>query len=62
MPAPPKKGETEREFISRCVSYIVSKEGKSKEQAAAICYSMWRERHGGKEPAKSAGYKTAKGV
>lgn len=36
----PSKGERETEFIPRCISYVVN-EGKSNEQAVAICYSMW---------------------
>ena len=62
MPAPPRKGEKEKAFISRCVSYLVKKEGKSQDQAVAQCYSMWRKEHGGKKPSKSTGYKTAEGI
>lgn len=36
----PKKGEHEEEFIPRCVKYVID-EGKSQEQAVAICYSLW---------------------
>jgi len=60
MPSPPSEGEKESEFISRCVSYLVKKEGKPKEQAVAQCYSMWRKKH--PSPSKSTGYKTAKGA
>ena len=38
----PSKGEHETEFIPRCVKYVVD-EGKSTEQAVAICYSIWEE-------------------
>jgi len=63
MPTP-KKGETEKEFISRCIPYVL-KEGTAKDQkqAIAICYSMWRKRHGGAPPTnkEEAGrYKTAR--
>jgi len=44
MPTPPKKGESKDKFISRCISYIVKKEGKPQKQAIAICNSMWRRR------------------
>lgn len=36
----PTKGERETEFMPRCISYVVN-EGKSNEQAVAICSSMW---------------------
>lgn len=34
-----KKGEPKSEFMKRCVPVVMS-EGKSNEQAVAICYSM----------------------
>ena len=43
MPIPkPSKGQTEKDYISECVSFLVG-EGKDKEQAAAICYDNWNE-------------------
>jgi len=44
----PAKGESQKDFVSRCIPYVM-KEGAAKDnkQAAAICYSMW-ERKGGK--------------
>ena len=38
----PAKGERETEFMPRCISYVVN-EGKSTEQAVAICSSMWQQ-------------------
>lgn len=40
MPSPPKHGETKREFIDRCIPYLI-REGKTKEQASGQCYRMW---------------------
>jgi hypothetical protein len=40
----PSKGERENEFIPRCISTLID-EGKDQEQAAAICYSVWKEEH-----------------
>ena len=40
----PGPTESQDEFISRCIEYIVG-EGKDNEQAAAICYSMWENRN-----------------
>jgi hypothetical protein len=37
----PSKGESEEEYIPRCIAYNVN-EGKDPDQAAAICYSMWQ--------------------
>lgn len=36
----PGTGESEDEFIPRCIAYNV-KEGKDQDQAAAICYDIW---------------------
>lgn len=43
MPTP-RKGESQKEFVSRCIP-IVTKEGtaESQDQAIAICYSMYRQ-------------------
>jgi len=38
----PVKGERQTEFMPRCISYVVN-EGKSNEQAVAICSSMWEQ-------------------
>jgi hypothetical protein len=38
----PAKGERETEFMPRCISYVVN-EGKSSEQAVAICSSMCQQ-------------------
>ena len=43
----PSAGETEDEFISRCIPVLIS-EGKDQDQSAAICYSYWREGFEGK--------------
>ncbi len=42
MPVNIKKGETESEFISRCIGEEIGA-GKEQDQAAAICYSYWRK-------------------
>lgn len=39
----PKKRESESDFVGRCIPILIG-EGKSKEQAVAICYSMFRKR------------------
>ena len=36
--------ERQEDFVSRCVEELISEEGKSKEQAVAICYSYWNEK------------------
>ena len=38
----PEAGESEDEFISRCIGIFVNK-GKDQSQAAAICHSIWNE-------------------
>lgn len=42
MPINPKSGETQDEFVSRCIGEEISS-GKEQDQAAAICYSVWRQ-------------------
>lgn len=42
FPIPSPSGESEDEYISRCVSAIIDE--YPQEQALAICYSKWRER------------------
>lgn len=42
MPINIRQGETEEQFISRCIGDEISA-GKEQEQAAAICYSYWRK-------------------
>lgn len=39
----PRAGEREDDFIGRCIPKLIS-EGYDQEQAAAICYSTWRDR------------------
>lgn len=39
----PQGGETEDEFVSRCIGVLVGDEGYETDQAAAICYSSWEE-------------------
>jgi len=39
----PSAGESESEFISRCIPVVIG-EGKDQDQAAAICYSYWEDR------------------
>lgn len=39
----PQGGETEDEFVSRCIGVLVGDEGYEQDQAAAICYDSWRE-------------------
>ncbi|CAB4134669.1 Phage-like element PBSX protein, XkdF [uncultured Caudovirales phage] len=38
----PSGGETEDTFIGRCIPVLIS-EGKSQDEAIAICYSYWKE-------------------
>ena len=38
----PGEGESEDDFIPRCISKLVGDEGYDTDQAAAICYSTWQ--------------------
>lgn len=41
MPTP-KPGETQNQWMGRCVPYVMQ-EGKKAEQAVAQCLSMWKQ-------------------
>jgi len=40
----PNKNERKEDFISRCIPEVMG-EGKTQEQAAAICYIYWDEKN-----------------
>ena len=54
MPIPgPKPGERKGAFVGRCFrSPVMRHEFKDRDKRLAICYSQWREVHGGKKPKK----------
>jgi hypothetical protein len=37
----PREGETQSAYVSRCISYLISNEGKSPSVAAGQCHGMW---------------------
>ena len=39
----PRTDERRKNYISRCIGYLISKEGKTKEQAAGQCDGMWKQ-------------------
>lgn len=39
----PEAGESENDFIGRCIKYEMDKNGYPQEQATAICYSKWEQ-------------------
>lgn len=53
MPIPsPGKGQDQKGFISSCMaSGVMRSEFSDPKQRAAVCYSKWRKKHGGKRPA-----------
>ena len=50
----PNKGESQKDFISRCIPYVI-REGTTddQKQATAICYSIWRKAKGVKNEMNS---------
>lgn len=51
----PHKGESQDKFMGRCMSMMNEEnqgraEKRSKKQMVAICFSQWREMHGGETP------------
>lgn len=59
MPIKPKGGETEQEFISRCIPVEIEA-GKETDVAAAICYSIYREEKMNKSTTNRVADKIAK--
>lgn len=57
MPMKPHKGESQSDFMSRCMGEVYGPDApddRTQEQAVAICFGYWRDEHGGKPPSKSA--------
>jgi len=52
MPIPsPRKGEAQDKFIARCMGDgLMKTDYKDNKQRLAVCFSSWREVHGGKAP------------
>ena len=44
----PNLGETEKDFLKRCIPDLIKNEGYPQRQAIAICYSIYRK-HGTEE-------------
>jgi len=46
MPTPPRSGESEANFLQRCIPEVIKdKTAQDQKQAAAICHSMFRKKH-----------------
>ena len=43
-----KSGESEQEYVSRCIPYVMKNEGLNQKQAAGKCYGLYREHKQGK--------------
>jgi HK97 family phage prohead protease len=56
MPMKPHKGESQSDFMGRCVPDMVGtgEDKRPNEQAVAICMDIWRQAHGGKKPKEAA--------
>jgi HK97 family phage prohead protease len=53
MPMKPGKGESQSDFMKRCMHETFTGD-RSQEQAVAICMNYWRDEHGGEPPKKHA--------
>lgn len=42
MPSPEPR-ETEKEYMNRCIPYMIKEEGYPQKQSVAICYSKYRK-------------------
>jgi HK97 family phage prohead protease/HK97 family phage major capsid protein len=59
MPMKPHKGESQSDFMSRCMKETFTGD-RPQDQAVAICMNYWRDEHGGKPPSKGATFFWAK--
>lgn len=50
MPMTPHKGESQTDFMHRCMTETFTGD-RPQDQAVAICSDYWRQEHGGKKPA-----------
>ena len=41
----PKPNESKKDYISRCIAYVVKNEGKKQDQAYNICQGLWDKHH-----------------
>ena len=39
----PEKGESERDYLKRCISYNITHEGRERSQAVVICFQKYRK-------------------
>lgn len=39
----PNPGESKKDYLSRCISFMIKQENREPKQAAAICYSYWNK-------------------
>ena len=61
LPVPKKKGEVQKDFISRCMSNpTMKKEFPNSTQRVAVCNSQWRKAKGIKEPKEKQSMETKK--
>jgi len=42
MPTP-KKNETEKDFVNRCIPYVIKNEGEKPDRASAKCHGIWKQ-------------------
>jgi len=54
MPIKPRKGESQSDWMSRCVPEMIGDGKREQDQAVAACLSIWREDKGEKPPSKVA--------
>lgn len=61
VPLPePNDGESESDFVSRCMGSEAAQEFEDQEQRAGVCYSQYRKGKGGKDGAKASAKTGAK--
>ena len=38
-----KQGESQKDFVARCIPYVIKEENKTQEQAQGKCFGMYRQ-------------------
>jgi HK97 family phage prohead protease/HK97 family phage major capsid protein len=62
MPMKPHKGESQSDFMSRCVPEMMGDGKRDNDQAVAACLSIWREAKGEKPPPGKEGARIIAGA
>lgn len=56
-----RSGEKSKDYVNRCIHYLIKKEGKTRDRAAGQCYGMLRQARGKGAAPKERGVRSKNG-